>query len=698
MPHFFPYIPVLMAIGIGGYFSLPLEPVWTMTMRVVFAIVMGCLVMLWWCRHHHFQSHQRFVWSYGTIHSILYMTIGFGIAMLHTHQLGTFFLKAPLKDVMIQGTIQEIENQAHNKKRYTLNQITWPMADVYQGDEKKIHKIRLKGASVAHASIGSRLQCLVSLLPISNPVSPYGHHFKRDYYFKGIGATGVLKECVIVKQAPPSFGHFRYHLTNQFRSHMAHPYGDIAAALITGDRSGIDPTVRQHFTDAGIAHVLAISGLHMGLLAGLIFFFLRRVVCVLHLSRSISETTPIRSIAAVLTLGAMWLYLMISGYGYPAIRSFIMTALVMMGMIIARDPVSMRSLALAAITLLILFPESLLSISFELSFAAVAALVAAYELKGHQWIASWREHFAYHFLAKVGLYFLTIMLTTIIATLATTPLSMAIFNKLTLQAIIGNCLTLPLIAFWIMPMAILSVIVSMMPMDFLMQGTFWLFERGIALLVFCATWVSSLPGASILVPSPAPWFFPIFALGGCILCIGPYSKLRWAGGGMVLISFTAFFIKTVPVGYISGNRMVMAFYDPPYFRVSNRHQGQFYIDQWRQHLGVSPDHVVAIHHPIFLWNGFGVLCDPFRMEKSDGTFVKKSHPSASIRSWQRYVMHTTADHFLITNTFVNKGYLKKAKDRFVIHGQLLFHKGNSYIYSDGTIQFDGDQRSKRPWE
>lgn len=152
--------------------------------------------------------------------------------------------------------------------------------------------------------------------------------------------------------------------------------GEIAAALITGERGGISEEVTQAMRDSGLAHILSISGLHMVIMAGTVFWLVRAL---LALVPRLALRYPIKKWAAASALAAASFYLALSGAAVPTVRSWIMMSIVLIAVMLDRPALTMRNVALAALAILIIAPESLFDPSFEMSFAAVIALVALYE-------------------------------------------------------------------------------------------------------------------------------------------------------------------------------------------------------------------------------------------------------------------------------------------------------------------------------
>lgn len=511
------WMPVLIGIGIGIYFGLPEEP--PLWWGFGFLTFFGGLAYLL----------RDSLFKLITL-AFLFISLGFTVASYRTHVLDTRMLNYPLPPLWIEGVVESAELKASKTGKLAQRFV---LADLYAPEFEELpQKARLtfkgKGEML---NPGARVKVYAKLIPVQPPVSPMGYDFRRQAYFQGIGATGfVLKTPEVLGY--PAYSSWREKLesvretmTQTFLREMTPPYGSIAAALVTGDRAAIPEPVRIYFVDSGLAHVLAISGLHLTIVAGLAFFVIRRLLALIP---GVALRYPIKKWAAFITILMTFVYLGISGFGLPAERATIMTTAVMVAIMIDRTAISMRSVCLAATFILLMLPEALLSPSFQLSFAAVVGLIGAYESFKNplsNWILSGGMA------RKIFAYFSGIVFSSLIATLATIPYTIYTFNRFTLHAIEANLLAIPLVGTVIMPSAVLTSL--LMPFD--LQGwTMPLYQYGIEWLVEIAKTVSSWPGANIFVISPSALFLSLFTLGGMWLVIW---RTRWRYLGLIPIAF-----------------------------------------------------------------------------------------------------------------------------------------------------------------
>jgi competence protein ComEC len=362
------------------------------------------------------------------------------------------------------------------------------------------------------------------------PAEPGASDFGRRLYFQGIGATGFAygRAHPLPAARPPDLWErfsigietLRLGMTQRIESALPGSPGGIAAALITGARGTISEDDDAALRDAGLAHALSISGLHMAMVGGGIFWLLRAILAAFP---AIVLRYPIKKWAAAMALAASAFYLVISGMEAAAVRAFVMLATMLTAVLLDRPALTMRSLGLAAAILLILRPESIADAGFQMSFAAVAALIA---------VAEWeqrRERSAPH--GFVWRHVRGIVLTSLVASLATSPFTLFHFGRAAHYAVLGNLLVMPLMGFWIMPLAALAVMLMPFGLERLVLP---LLGEGIALMVRMGAWVSGLPGAVSLSSGVPMAALVLMSLGGLWIVIWQ-ARWRWWGAAPIAL-------------------------------------------------------------------------------------------------------------------------------------------------------------------
>ncbi len=547
----FLWIPVLMGGGILVYTHYPYIP-WIATIGLVFTGISFVL------RRTQFAK----IISLGIACFCLgYEALSVKTEGLERHQGHLIRIK---EKGVFQGVIKDQE-YLRDKDRYIIK--------LTDG-----RTVRLTYKGQDQLAIGSTIQFKTTLLPFSAPILDDGFDYGRAAFYKGLSATGRMNHVkVVAVETAPTYEKVRAKITQSLLGLLPGESGAIAAALVTGERGKITQVTRQAYADAGIAHVLAISGLHLSMIAGLVFMMFRRG---LSLSPRLAEKYNLKKLAALATFPFLVAYLLISGMGVPAIRSFIMVSIVLGGVLVDRQAISMRTLALAAIAILLVQPENLTSASFALSFAAVMALISAYEggwTPLYDWVANggkWRRFVAY----GIG-----IVASTVIATLATMPITLYIFNRISLQAIIGNLVAIPLMGFVIMPLLLVAVIIMPLGSIPILND---ILGFGIQAMTDVAVWTASLPGAAIQVPKPPQAFIWLTVLGGLWLCLWQ-SRLRYLGIIPALVAISLLWVKPKPFYWLASEGQIYWYDGVVLSTFANSRHNDFAEDILQRQLGLN---------------------------------------------------------------------------------------------------------------
>lgn len=536
-------------------------------------------------------------------------------------------LDKPISNASVQGYIESIQDHP-----------TKPKKDRVFLRESKNRVIKLI-SNKNQFDVGDIVKIKCDLMPIFYPTSLFSPNWRRYHYLLSIGATGRIKQIESVTHSNNSLNKYRHQLTKLLKSKIEGVNGAIAASLVTGDRSSIPSNIKQNFADSGIAHVLAISGLHVSLVIGVIFLFIRRTLSFIP---RIALFYPIRSMAAIVSIVASFAYLAISGFGYPAIRAFIMSCFVLIGLVIGRQPFSIRSVCIAAIIILTIYPESILSLSFQLSFVAVAALITGYEF-----LYGKISHYS-----GMARFFINLFSTTIIASIATTPIIMDSFGRITIQSILGNFIAIPLVSFLIMP-SFVACLLTCFKIQFLID----IYSFGIDLLVKTATKIANLPGAAITIAKPNDFFLPFFYISFILICI---FKRKEGGIFLFMAFFSLFFKKQFPEIYVDKN--VIAYVDGDKLFASSL-KNKFAIDTWMKESNIKN---------LYLWTSFVVNFNSYRL---------------TIDHW-KHGFPNFADSLTITNGYMHG---KVAIDR-----KMLEKLGNCFVIN-GSIKCVKETMGDRPW-
>ncbi len=508
----FPWSPVCLAIGIGLYFGLRFEPHWPL-----YAGLAGlALVLIGLCRV------LPPGWRALAIGGVL-VAAGFFLAGARAHMMAEPVLSWRYYGP-VEGRVVAMDRSASDALRLTLDRVR--VGDVPLDRRPQRIRISVHGD---HGQIapGQRIMTTAYLSPPQGPVEPGGFDFRRHAWFQRLGAIGYTR-VPILTIAPPQealdgvrITAWRMAISDHVRSILPGEVGGFAAAVTTGDRSGMGQDTLNALRASNLAHLLAISGLHMGLLTGFVFVAGRIALSAVP---SLALRIPVRKVAAVMALIAAVIYLMLSGGNVATERAFVMVSVMLGAVLIDRRAISLRAVAVAALIVLFLRPESLLSPGFQMSFAATTALVAVFgalrdlgPTPGPKWLRP-----------VVG-----VLMSSAIAGLATAPIGAAHFNTMSHYGLLANLVSVPVMGTVVVPSAVVAALLAPIGLESLALTVMGV---GLGWILEVANWVSGLEGAQGFVVSP-PWFvLPLIALGALWIALWQ-GRARWAGLLSVVVAF-----------------------------------------------------------------------------------------------------------------------------------------------------------------
>jgi len=549
-----------------------------------------------------------FLWS------PLLWSLGFLVTALHTHLDPPLMVHRLTGPLSLQGTIQHIERLPEEDGKEALFRIL--LEDVKglapKGHKEDLYsvklprKIRLRirekdfpkhtaSQEKIQLTPGATVQARVLLFPLPETPSLFGPHLRRTAFFQGIGARGMVLSPLRMVSIPleSSFvsrlARIRQSLTDHLLKSLPTPYGAIASALITGETAALPSNIRLIFSTSGLAHVLAISGLHLAIVAGFVFFVLERGLALIP---SLALRFPVRKIAALLALGVSATYLVLSGAAVPARRAFLMTAITLTGLILDRPAVTLRLLAVSATVILCLTPAVLLGASFQLSFAAVVGLIASHEIFVSRWHKHPREKSSIFgsLVSSLSRSFLS----STAATLATTPFTVYFFHSISWQGIFANLIAIPLMTFIVMPSAVLGILWSSLGGDCWFDGLS-LLEKPLQWLVLIAEKASQDPENRPMIPVCKDWALPCVIWGGLWLALW-CTRIRFLGLPLMMMGFIGLFIPHVPTYWKDGSGTLWGFFDhrTQTLWVSSARRGRWTQDLWIQTSGAKKVKILGI--------------------------------------------------------------------------------------------------------
>lgn len=497
------WLPVLLGVGIGLYFALPAEPPPWIGPAGAGLLAVAAMLARW----------RGAAAAILVLVALLAVAAGFAAGQIRTLTAGTPQLTGELGPTWVTGRIAAVQ-PLDGAQRIVLDRPTIRRLPADQPPPKRV-RLRLRAGDAAPPP-GAEIGVLAMLNGPSGPVAPDAFDFRRSLFFQGIGAIGYAVGPVDLRQAPPGgsarlgLERLRGRIGTRITEALDGDRAAIALALLIGERGLIPDPVNRAIRDAGLAHLLAISGLHVGLVAGLVFFTARLG---LVLATGQGSRRPVKKYAALAALLAAGGYMLLVGAPIPTQRAVLMTGLVLVAVLVDRTAISLRLVAWAAAAVLLTAPESLAGPSFQMSFAAVIALVATYEAIQPR-LPGWQERGGVLVLPLV--YLGGVLLTTIVASAATTPFALYHFQRLATYGLLSNLIAVPVTTFWIMPWGLVAF--ALMPLG-LERLALVPMGWGIELVLWSGHTAAAWPGAALRVPAMPGWGLLALALGGLWLCL-----------------------------------------------------------------------------------------------------------------------------------------------------------------------------------
>ncbi|MBI3447230.1 MAG: ComEC/Rec2 family competence protein [Magnetospirillum sp.] len=476
------WLPVFLGFGIALYFALPAEPPsWA---GIALILVGGGGILA---------ARGRVLPLMLALICLFTIALGFTMAQWRSIRLAAPVVERHTGALHLDGVVSEVEMLPDGGVRLTIEKVSLDRDDVVMP-----LKVRVKAkAGQSSATAGDRVRMRAMLMPPPQPAMPGAFDFARFAWFKQFGAIGTVLGPVEVVATGEAKGwrsdltiavnELRHAITARILAVLPGDRGAVTAALTTGDQMPISAPMMQAYRDSGLAHILSISGLHITMAAGLVFVGLRSLMA---LFPSLALRHPIKKWAALLAIAFAGFYTLLAGSPVPAQRSFFMTGLILLAVLLDRIALSMRLVVWAAVVILLWEPEEMIGPSFQMSFAAVVALIASYETltpKQGAWKAAHPG-----WMPAAGLYLFGVVMSTLIAGSATAVYGIFHFNRFAVWSVAANMIAVPLTGFWVMPFALLLFLllpfgleaIALVPMGWGVEAVNWV-------AVWVASWCSA---------------------------------------------------------------------------------------------------------------------------------------------------------------------------------------------------------------
>ncbi len=576
------WLPVGIGAGVALYFALPTEPPSYLGAGAS-TIGLICLVQV--------QRDLLRIIAAG----LLSVALGFTCAAWRTASVAAPVLDKRTGPLRISGTVEQVE-LSPSGARVVLSAPSFKSGRVRNPPAKIRLSVRGENSNIEGLLPGDRIRATAILRPPPPPTMPGAFDFQRRAYFLGLGAYGfVLGDVEIVEndaRAPPmtvrvrrAIETVRLQISRRVHGMQQGDAGAVAAALLTGHRGYIGDHVLRVMRDAGIAHLLAISGLHIGLVAGFVYAAVRLGCAAVP---RVGLRLNGKKLAAALAIPAALGYAVLAGFTVPTERAFLMTGLMLAGVLIDRRALSMRSVAWAAAVILVCRPESLIGPGFQMSFAAVTALIAAYSA-----LSDWRRRRGNTSTpgpaGRFGRYLAGVIVTTVIASAATAPFAIYHFQHAAAFGLLANAVAVPLAALWVMPAGIITLSAMRFGMDALPLSVMC---AGIEGILSSAGYLAGLPGAAFDLPAPPVWCLALTSIAGLWLALWR-SKWRFFGFPVLALGLAGPIFATAPDIIIDGDaRLIAVLHRDAAYLTSSGRRARFEAEAWRQRMGQSADSAV----------------------------------------------------------------------------------------------------------
>ncbi|MCW1917862.1 ComEC family competence protein [Rhodobacter sp. KR11] len=497
----FLFLPICTAFGIGGWFGLKHEPaLW------VYGVMVLAVVALIWV-----------VWRGPWVWHAPALALGAVLVGVLACAVRVWVVASPMLAVPyygpIQGRIIEIDRSQTDAMRLTLDRVV--LLDLGPDQTPLTVRVSLKGAPRVYDP-GATVLVTARIAAPESATEPTGFDFRRMAWFQQLGAVGYTASPVVVWAEPGPYeawiNRIRASLSRAVTDAVPGDAGAFASGALTGDRSGISAQVVADLRNSSLAHLLAISGMNMAFIVAFVFGMIRYGLALVPV---VALRVEAKKVAAVLAFGVAGFYLALSGANVATTRAFLMVTIMLGAVLLDRRAITLRSVALAAMALMLWEPESLLNPGFQLSFAATVALIA-----GFGPVEAWMKARRWPRLAEA---FGLLVATSVLAGLATTPFAAATFNRTAPWGLVANLMTVPVMS---VVMGAGVVALCLAPLG-LAGPALWVMGKASAWILWVAHWVSGWEGAVTPVAQPGPLVVPLIALGGLWVVIWVGRARLW---------------------------------------------------------------------------------------------------------------------------------------------------------------------------
>lgn len=559
------FVPVFLGVGIALWLLLPFNAQRQAALLVALAVaLMGLLLP---------HGHRRLMVATGLLVALGLLAAERRSAAVAAPRLHHRLTAAPMDGEVIRLVTQD------GGTRHTL----LLRRDASSVDPPVTLRIGLDSPIPPGMEPGARVRVTAVLGPVAGPALPGAHDPARKAWFDGVSATGrATGQPEVLARAPRaqlSLAALRQLLGTAIAERLGGDAGAIARALTVGDQGGIRPALLEAMRIAGLAHILTVSGFHIGVLVGGLLFLLRRL---LALWPWLALRTSVTRIAALLAGLGGTAYAILSGAEPPAVRAAIAAWVVLAALVLGRDPLAPRLIAFAALLILIARPEALVSPSFQLSFAAVTALAVLARSRLGALLQRRDEEGPLFRMARLAA---GLLVAGLVAELVLTPIALAHFGRAGAYGVLANLVAVPLTSFVIMPLLGAWLLLAPLGLGRLIEGPLRLALQGLAHI---GETVADWPGASVSLPAiPLAAALTLFA--GALLLLLLVGRARWAAAPLLVAGAAMALTTPRPDILVSGDGRQVGVVAGGRLHLLRGHRNGFLIENWSEQTAASPD-------------------------------------------------------------------------------------------------------------
>lgn len=529
-----PWLAVCFAGGVLAWLALPGEGQWIALLLLCASIALGALALM--------RADGNFPYLRLALVSVaVAVAAGAGMVWTKSALVGTPAIERPLA-TMLDGTVLKREEQpAEGRVRLTL-------ATREPGTGRAL-RVRLnlpQDKDREGLGEGARVRLRARLMPPAPPMLPGGYDFARAAWFNGLSATGSVlsePEVLVPALADGWFDGLQKRLSDHVRERLPGNSGAIAATLASGDRGSIAPEDDAAMRDAGLAHLLSISGLHVSAVVAAAYFIAIRLLALWPwLALRVRLPLVAASAGAIAGVG----YTLLTGSEVPTVRSCIGAVLVLGALAMGREPLSLRLLSVAALFVMLFWPEAVVGPSFQMSFASVLAIVA---LHSSAPVRNFIGGGSGGWISSTGRQAAMLLGTGVVIELALMPIGLFHFHRAGVYGALVNVVAIPLTTFVSMPLVALALLLDLVGAG---APAWWLSGKSIDLMLWLAHWTASQPGAVNRLPAMGRASILLFVAGGLWLALWRGRVRLWGLVPIALGALSLLFVRT-PDLLVSGD-------------------------------------------------------------------------------------------------------------------------------------------------